>query len=201
MHHFSQSNRIKGNRRGWFPKLSSIVSSQVQNVLCVTLARMPSDLDVCENAHSPKNMAFWGVRFPIECLLIRGVKWGQLNWKLGWGFACVVFAGWLCFQEESMQWCLWNTSRVCSKWKEPLSWHQHAPCIMQESHYLPRFPVSRPGRMWHLSFPRRPQYDHRWFGGWTQPALMLLPWGRFLWSSTFSWVPFSDREKSTAAFH
>lgn len=63
----------------WFPSCRHSLRHTVQNVLCVTQARMPSDLEVYEKANSSKNVAFRGVRFTIKCLLMSGVKRGQLN--------------------------------------------------------------------------------------------------------------------------
>lgn len=55
----------------------------------------------------------------------------ESHWKQGWAFSCVVLAAWLCFQKTSMRWCLRNSGRVRSKWKEPASWYQHAHFIIQ----------------------------------------------------------------------
>lgn len=63
----------------WFPNIRHLLRHTVQNVLCVTQARLPSDLEVYEKAHSSKNMAFGGVGFTIKSLLMSGVKRGQLN--------------------------------------------------------------------------------------------------------------------------
>lgn len=75
----SNKNLSRATDERWFPSCRHSRRHTVQNVLCVTQVRMPSDLEVHEKANSLKNVAFRGVRFTIKCLLMSGVKRGQLN--------------------------------------------------------------------------------------------------------------------------
>lgn len=162
----------------WLPNSRHSLRHTVQNVLCVTQARLPSDLEVYEKAGSSKNMSFGGVRFTIKSLLMSGVKRGQLNHTgnrvepfraLYWQVDCV-------FRRQACgDVCGTPVEYVAERTGVMISACSLHNTVIIPGCYLQRSPFARPGRMRHLSSPRCHQYDRRWFAGWIRPVLMPLP--------------------------